>query len=163
MKTSNIVMLIGVAVGGYLLYQATKNTFKGTTTSDAYDSGMTNIDTSGYYGAPTTADTYNPSTKTTTTQSIGTNDFTKLIFTPTTATAADRFIVAPGSGGGGVYDRNAQQSIRVETANQRAAAALFQPRTTTPAQAAQNSALVQSVAPSVLKIFRSGINPVSTF
>ena len=161
MKTENILLIGAVALGGYLLYNAIKGTFKGTSTNE--DTAQTNLNTSGYYGGasnnpPNTVLPYNADKKTTQSQSMNATDFQNLIFTPTTATASDRFIIAPGSNGGGVYDRYAQQSIRIETANQRA---LFTPKTTTPQQSQQNSAIISTVAPTIKKLFTEGLNPQS--
>jgi hypothetical protein len=47
------------------------------------------------------------------------------LFIKTQPKAADRFIIDPESGGYGVYDRTEQQSVRIETAEDRYITSIF--------------------------------------
>lgn len=147
MKTQDLLIIGAIAAGGYLLYKSFRG--QNITSNDdlgGYPSGIMPGFNQGEIFAP----------KTQTTQPIST-DFQKAIFTPTTEGAADRFLIAPGSGGGGVYDRYAQQSIRKEYANTRA---IFG----TPGisgSAAPRGSGGNTATPAIKKLFKEGLNPQS--
>ena len=112
MKSDKILLYGALAVGAYLFYQSQKGSVP-----IIGESGIGGFPSGYSPGSGQDAGLFNANTRETQPVSA---DFKNLIFTPTTSGAADRFIIAPGSGGAGVYDRYAQQSIRTETATQRA-------------------------------------------
>lgn len=112
MKNENAILLLGAAiVGGYFLLKGTPQETGGGGGS-YYGSGL--FTPTSTIAAPT-APPPQYITPTIQPMSISTSD----LFVKSSETAPDRFIVAPGSGGGGVYDRYAQQSIRTQTATVR--------------------------------------------
>ena len=85
--------------------------------------------------------------------------YNTMIFTPTTETAADRFIIDPLAGGYGVQDRYAQQSIRKETATVRAifgTPAKDTPQAYLPKLSTSQSQPKTTVAPAIKKLFQTG-------
>jgi hypothetical protein len=158
MKDQDLFWIAGVAAAGYLFYKWVQGSGWATTTTEGgYYPANAGVDSQGFITGDT-AVVLEPKTQAVLPESTRMN-----IFTPTTEGAADRFIVAPGSGGGGVYDRYAQQSIRTETATQRA---LFGTPGGTPGGGSSSTSnkvtpQPQPVAPQIKKLFQEGKNPQS--
>ena len=110
MKNNDLLILGALAVGGYFLFKNMGD--KGNNDSNGYSGDGNAMFTPVPIIAPPTIPDVAPI--------IDSGAYSANIFIKTKENASDRFINAPGSGGGGVYDRYAQQSIRKETATVRA-------------------------------------------
>ena len=143
-KDKDLIFIGTIGLAGFLFYKWVSN----RTITDTVSG-----DLPGFPMMPGTnqAALYEPRTQITQPVSA---DFQSMIFTPTTEGAADRFIIAPNSGGGGVYDRFAQQSIRTQTATTRA---IFGTPSPAPIGGGGNA----SPSPAIKKLFSEGKYPQS--